>query len=396
MVTPVQVAIAALVGVQAAGCGYLLALTLASPFFRRKAPTRDGAPKTRFAVIVPAHNEEEMLPATLASLDAQAYPRDLFGVNVIADNCTDATAAIAHAAGATVHERNDPSNPGKGQAISWLLPRLLANDSPPDAFVFVDADSGLSPDFLDVMDRYLANGERALQASYRVADPEGGPLVALRAIAFALMHDLRGRGKARLGISCGFWGNGMAIERALLTDLGWQAHTAVEDAEQHLKLLIAGGHVAYVPDATVAGHMPATFGGAAGQQVRWEGGRLALARRYWRPLLAATLHQRRLSPLAALADLALPPLSVLGAGSAAVTAAALVVGPPATAGVAVASTAALGAYVVIGCATSGLPLRTYAALLHTPRFVAWKLMLYGRELLKRRDPDWHRTQRDQL
>jgi hypothetical protein len=188
----------------------------------------------------------------------------------------------------------------------------------------------------------------------------------------------------------------MAIERTLLTELGWQAHTAVEDAEQHLKLLIAGGHVAYIPDAAVAGHMPATFGAATGQQVRWEGGRLALARRYWRPLLTASLRQRHLSPIAALADLALPPLSVLCASSGAVTVTALTIGPPAAAAVAVASTAAIGAYVVVGSATSGLPLRTYTALLHAPRFVAWKLLLYGRELVKRRDPDWHRTQRDQV
>jgi cellulose synthase/poly-beta-1,6-N-acetylglucosamine synthase-like glycosyltransferase len=391
-----SVAIAALVGAQAVGSAYLLLLTTAAALARPKPPGRDGAPRTSFFVIVPAHNEEEMIGATLASLRAQSYPVDLYSVNVIADNCSDATATVAGAAGATVHERHDPAHPGKGQAISWLLQRLREREErAPDAFVFVDADSRLATDFLDTMDRYLAAAPRAaLQASYKVENPEASALVSLRAIGFALMHDLRGRGKARLGISCGLWGNGMVIDRAVLERTGWDAFSAVEDAEQHLKLLAAADKVTYVPDTAVYGHMPTSFRAAEGQQVRWEGGRIALARRYWRTLLAATVRQRSASPLAALVELALPPLSVLAVGAVGLTAVALAFASLPVAAVAVVNVAALALYVGVGLLLSGLPPRTYLALVQVPRFIAWKLLLYGRQLMRRTGPAWIRTTRD--
>src|SRR4051794_23950040 len=80
---------------------------------RRAEPTR-RYPTTRFDVLVPAHDEEAGIAATVASLRAIDYPRALFRVIVIADNCTDDTAARAADAGALVRERNDAGRRGKG------------------------------------------------------------------------------------------------------------------------------------------------------------------------------------------------------------------------------------------------------------------------------------------
>src|ERR1700692_2797836 len=63
-------------------------------------------PQHRFAVLVPAHNEELLLPRLLQSLAALEYPRSLYDVHVVADNCTDGTAAVALSAGALTHERH--------------------------------------------------------------------------------------------------------------------------------------------------------------------------------------------------------------------------------------------------------------------------------------------------
>jgi 1,2-diacylglycerol 3-beta-glucosyltransferase len=383
-----------LLALSAAASAFLLLLTLAALAYRPR-PLPPGGPRKRFAIIVPAHNEELLIGDLLESLSRQAYPSSHYTVHVIADNCTDATAEVAQRHGATVHVRQDPTNPGKGQALHWVLARLRADEV--NAFVFVDADSRLSENFLDVMDRHLASERSSVfQASYRVQDPDSAPLVALRAMGFALMHDLRGRGKARLGLSCGLWGNGMVFARPVLDKLGWQSLSAVEDAEQHLQLLLQGERVAYVPEARVYGHMPATFGAARGQQQRWEGGRRSLVGRYWRPLLQASLRQRSASPAAALIEAALPPLSALGVAAVVFGVAALTWGSPAQAALGTANLGGLASYVVVGLLLSGLPARTYVALIHAPRFVLWKLWLYLRELISRRQPAWTRTTRERL
>ena len=342
---------------------------------------------------MPAHDEEALLPRLLTSLAEQDYPCDLTEVHVIADNCSDGTAAVGRRAGVTVHERDEPEQPGKGQAIAWLLPRLLEGEA--DACVFIDAESFVERDFLTALGRRLTEGNLALQASYRVAEPESAPLVTLRALGFSLMHELRGRGKARLGVSCGIWGNGFALTREALTRVGWQSFSGVEDAEQHLRLVLDEVRVVFVPEARVFGDMPVSYRSAASQQRRWEAGRLALLRRYWRPLLGAAIGRRDASSAAALFELALPPLSLLVSLELSLTVLAMAFASQAALAVASSALVGLLVYVVVGFALSGLRPRAYLALLHAPGYVLWKVALYAREALRRAEPrQWSRTSRE--
>ena len=56
----------------------------------------------KFMAVVPAHNEETVIRNLVESLVAQEYPKELYDIYVIEDNCTDATAEIAKEAGAKV------------------------------------------------------------------------------------------------------------------------------------------------------------------------------------------------------------------------------------------------------------------------------------------------------
>jgi cellulose synthase/poly-beta-1,6-N-acetylglucosamine synthase-like glycosyltransferase len=263
-----------------------------------------------------------------------------------------------------------------------------------DAFVFIDADTLVDGGLLEAADLHLQRGESILQASYRVLHPERHPLVGLRALAFCLYHDVRGRGKSRLGLSCGLWGNGMVLSRAAIAQIPWQSFTAVEDAEQHIQVLLHGSKVFFLEEASVYGHMPLNWVAAKAQQSRWEAGRLSLVRHYWKLLLSAAVRHRRPAPGLALLDLALPPLSfhLVFAGSAAILA-ALVAGPYEMA-FASACLVALGSYVAIGLLSARLPVATYAALLYVPIYVSWKAWLFVSEVARWRDPDWVRTARE--
>ena len=74
--------------------------------------------------MIPAHDEESGIATTVRSCLAANYPSSLFDVLVIADNCTDRTAAVAASAGARVVERFDAVKKSKGYAIEYLIESL--------------------------------------------------------------------------------------------------------------------------------------------------------------------------------------------------------------------------------------------------------------------------------
>ena len=126
---------------------YLSFLAVVSVWPRRKARI-PSTPRTTFALIVPAHNESSVIRRTLSSIQEQDYPRRLFRLFVVADNCTDDTAAIARGAGAECLERSDREKRGKGWALLWAFERLTEGNVQPDAYVIIDADTIAAPDFL--------------------------------------------------------------------------------------------------------------------------------------------------------------------------------------------------------------------------------------------------------
>src|SRR5690606_31617806 len=120
---------------------YLLIITVAAMFHRTGTASDPAA--LRLAVLVPAHNEEMQIQETVTTLLASDYPQDCRDVLVISDNSSDATAARAREAGAIVFERVDPVNPGKGQAIDWLLQTEAERLHGYDALLVVDADTAV-------------------------------------------------------------------------------------------------------------------------------------------------------------------------------------------------------------------------------------------------------------
>jgi cellulose synthase/poly-beta-1,6-N-acetylglucosamine synthase-like glycosyltransferase len=375
-----------------AAASFLCLLTFAAILPRSKSVKRFQS-LPQYAIIVPAHNEEQLIATTLANLLCLDYPRENYRVHVIADNCSDATVDIARQFDVSVHERVDPEHPGKGQALSWFLEKAL-QDRKTQAFVFIDADSIVDPEFLTVMAEHIdANVPKVLQASYRVNNPTQSALTSLRAIAFGLMHELRGRGKAGLRLSAGLWGNGMVFSRPALLAVPWSSFAAVEDAEHHIQLLLNGIKVSFVADTHVYGHMPSSLSAAKGQQKRWEGGRLFLLRTYWRQLLTNAVLRRRPASAVVLAELLLPPLSVLVAFSVALLLATGLIGARAEFMLACISLTEIGAYIAGGLIAARLPVKAYGALFYAPFYIAWKVWLFAGELPNRAGPAWLRTTR---
>jgi hypothetical protein len=381
-------------GVPFAAAGlYQVTLALAASRYRPFPPARGG---TRLTVLVPAHDEESSIAACVRSLLDQTYPGELYEVAVVADNCTDHTAERAEAAGARVLVRDEPEVRGKGQALRWALDRVLVEAEPPDAVVVVDADTHADRGFLAALVAPLAAGAHAVQGESLLVD-DGTRASTLRAAAFLLVNRVRPSGRAVLGLPSHLAGNGMLVRRETLEAHPWDAYTSAEDLEYALRLrlnridpVFAGGAILRSPTAPNAA-------AAREQQLRWEGGKIHLAKTWIPALVATAVRDRRPVLLDAAVELAVPPLGLLGAGAAAgtVAAAALVAGGAAPRravapwAVAVAS---IPIYVLVGLRAAGAPASAYRALAGAPMLVVQKVPQLGR-LLRFRGDTWVRTER---
>jgi cellulose synthase/poly-beta-1,6-N-acetylglucosamine synthase-like glycosyltransferase len=356
-----------LFAVAAVYTGYLVLLSAAA-LLGRRSPRGGAPPRHRFAIVVPAHDEEAVLPGLLDGLQPLAYPRALHELVVIADNCRDGTAALARERGVRVLERTDPRR-GKGHALSWALARLLA-EGRHDAFVILDADSVLTPSLLITLDAALQRGALAAQAYCTVGNGDTSWRTALMAGDLALVHFLRPLGRRALGASAGLQGNGMCLTRQVLEAVPWTAVSITEDQEYHLRLVHAGIEVTFVPDAEVPTTMQVSMRAARAQELRWEGGRFRLARQHLGGLLAAAWRRRSWKAswtcLDTALDLTTPPFAIL----ALFTAGWLVVdalrwaagGAPWGLVPWTALLAGQAFYVLTGCVLGRVPARTYAAL----------------------------------
>ena len=373
--------------------GYLGVLALLAG--RPKAPEYKSA-SHNFAIVVPAHNEEANIEATVASLRSLDYPAHRFEVVVVADNCSDATAERARAAGARVLERQDPVHRGKGFALEHAF-NVLLEEGKADALVVVDADTFASPNLLHAFAHRLYGGEVAVQAEYGVSNVHASWRTRLMTIALAMFHGVRSLARERLGLSAGLRGNGMCFSRELLLEHPHKAYGLVEDVEYGITIGLGGHRVAYAYEAEVLGEMASSSDGAASQRKRWEGGRLALLKARLFSLLGTAFRKQDPVCLDLALDLAVPPLSYVGL---AVAFGLVVEGtrflalggePSFSLGIWMASGVGLFLYVARGVQLSGLGARGWLMLLWAPVYVAWKLLLVRPW---RREERWIRTTRE--
>jgi hypothetical protein len=368
----------------------LVLLSIGALLPRRKERTGPLGRTPRLAVIVPAHDEELGIARCVESLLASDPHVD---VVVVADNCSDATAARAATAGARVLVREHADLRGKGFALEHAF-RVLGDgvrgEGGYEAFVVIDADSIVDPDFVPVCRRWFAAGADALQTRYEVLNADETLRTRFMRLAFLAFNVLRPRARERMGLSVGIFGNGFGITRATLEAVPYRAHSLVEDLEFHVALVRAGRRVRFAEDTCVRAEMPVDAAGAGSQRARWEGGRLGLLFTSG-PRLAVDVLRGRGRLVEPLLDLLLAPLAwhvlVL------CVALGLAQGTLATS-LACAGLAAVVAHVGLALAVGRATATDLAVLCLAPFYVAWKVVNAPRILAAARpSAAWVRTRR---
>jgi cellulose synthase/poly-beta-1,6-N-acetylglucosamine synthase-like glycosyltransferase len=357
-----------------------------------RAKARSSRP--RLAVLVPAHDEAGGIGHTLRAVLPQLHPGDR--LLVVADNCSDDTAAVARRAGADVVERSHPTDRGKGFALAFGVDALRA--APPGLVVILDADCELAPNALDALaDRVAATG-RPAQALYLMLAASDARLPRRVAqFAWRVRNWVRPAGWHRLGLPCQLMGTGMAFTWQMLREAHLANASIVEDMKLGIALGIAGRPPVFCADALVTSRFPDTAAATKTQRTRWEHGHLEMILREVPGMLAAAWRQRDGRLLGMALDLCVPPLALLAAALLGATGLAALVSWRAEDGTLLSLyvflLAVFVATALLAWRARGRDLVRLVELLSIPLYVAAKLPLYARFVF-RREKRWVRTDRD--
>jgi cellulose synthase/poly-beta-1,6-N-acetylglucosamine synthase-like glycosyltransferase len=350
--------------------------------------------RQRVAVLVPAHNESSGLLPTLADIKAQMRLADR--LVVVADNCSDDTAAVAAAAGAEVVERNDPARSGKGYALARGLDYLRMDT--PDIVIVIDADCRLGDDAIDRLAMACAAARMPVQALDLMRSPNESSInFKVAEFAWRVKNWLRPLGLRALRLPCQLMGTGMAFPWNLIDSVDLASGLIVEDLKLGLDLALAGHPPVFCPSAKVTSVFPSSLAGVRSQRLRWEQGHLGLILRAAPRLIFSAIARGNLGLLALALDLAIPPLSLLATlvlAALAIAGLATVLGFSATAMlISTVNLVGLVVAVFLSWLKSGRDILPPAAILLVIPYMIGKLPIYRQMLSRKSGSQWTRTDR---
>lgn len=251
--------------------------------------------QNRFMAIIPAHNEAGVIANLIESLKKQDYPKELYDIYVIADNCTDNTAKIARDAGAIVYERFDSTKKTKGYALNWFLQQKIEEDAPYDAFCIFDADNIVDVIFIKNMNKKLCQGEEVVQGYRDIKNPTDSWVASGYAIFYWMMNRFYHLARYNLGLSPLINGTGFMVKFDVIKPDGWQTKTLTEDIEFSLKHIIKGKKLGWATDAIVYDEQPVGFKQSWTQRSRWTVGHIQCMKEYTKDLAVGVKKNKTLA-----------------------------------------------------------------------------------------------------
>ena len=285
---------------------FLLAEVVASLGANNTKKTLRRAPGA-VAVIIPAHNEEKILGVALDNVKSQLRQGDR--LIVVADNCTDNTAAIAGEYGAECLVRNDAQFRGKGYALQFAIDAL--RQEPPDIVVFMDADCLFDAGALMLVASAAAGEGRPVQALYLMKAPAAAaPRQRVAEFAWLFINQVRMLGLQRLFNVTRFTGAGFAAPWNVIAKADMASGQIVEDLALTFDLTEQKTPPMLLTDALVTSEFPESEVAQMKQSARWSIGSIAYAWRSGLLWLAKGASKGNVNLIGAALDLMIPPLTI--------------------------------------------------------------------------------------
>lgn len=263
-------------------CYFYQIFYVAIPFLIKLKPHRESR-NHRFAILISARNEESVIANLLETIRQQDYPAEYITTFVVADNCTDRTAAIAAANGAIVYERFHKQLVGKGYALNYLLKHIARDygENAFDAFLVFDADNLLSENYITEMNKTYSDGYEAI-TSYRNSKNYGDNWISAGyALYFLREAKFLNYSRMALGTSCAVSGTGFLFSNKILKECGgWNFFLLTEDIEFSVYNIVHNRKIGYCPDAVVYDEQPVSFRQSWRQRLRWAKGNIQVYKKH--------------------------------------------------------------------------------------------------------------------
>ncbi len=250
-------------------------------FFTKKKKI-EKPPQNKFAVIVPAHNEEKVIQPLIDNLKNLDYPDNLYDIFVVADNCQDNTADKARETGVNVFERYNSRKKGKGYVLQYAFRKLgfLSGNSEYDAAVSFDADNLVSDNFLLAMNNRLLDGEDLIQAYVDAKNPADNWVTGTFSMMFWINDRYNLLSRYNVDLSAVLMGTGICISAETLEKVGWNTVTLTEDLEYSIQALLENVKTSFAQEAKIYDEKPLSFKATCRQRLRWARGQLSVTFKY--------------------------------------------------------------------------------------------------------------------
>ena len=235
-------------------------------------------PKNKFAVLIASRNEEGVIGHLVKSLLQQDYPKDLFDVYVIPNNCTDDTEKVAKKAGAEIIKCTVPTK-SKGEVLKFTLEKLSKRKDI-DAYVIFDADNVVHPEFLARMNDALCEGHKVAQGFRDSKNPGDNWISGSYSIFYWIQNFFFSKARMQMGGSASINGTGFMVKKEVIDEYGFNTYTLTEDVEFTAQCALRGIKVMFVEDAITYDEQPTEFKVSWKQRKRWSLGNIQCFRRY--------------------------------------------------------------------------------------------------------------------
>lgn len=268
---------------------YQLFLAL-SYFVTKNIKSPENIYNNKFAIIVPAHNEELLIGQFCESILNVSYDKTDYDIYIIADNCNDKTVDICSAYKVNVMSRVNKDNRGKGYALEWAIEQINIENY--DSILVLDADTTVNPSILIELNKALNNGEQAIQCYIDVPNRHETWFTQLIYLSRTINDHLYHSAKNKLGLSSYLMGTGMCFHKKLLKKMKWGAFSLSEDWEYYAKLIEENYRVAFAENAIILQMESNSLSQATSQRLRWASGRFYVVKSLGFKLLIKGLLQK--------------------------------------------------------------------------------------------------------
>jgi len=234
---------------------YFITASVATKLKTRKElkqpKVKDESYKPFVSVMIPAHNEESVISATIARVFEMTYPN--YEVIVIDDRSTDNTASVIKDLEKQYNGRlktlirEKDAFPGKSAVLNDAL--ALAKG---DAILVFDADAQMDKDFLtNLVYELQPKDVGAVQARKVVKNKDVNLLTKCQNNEMTIDTSCQVTRDAVKG-AVELRGNGELIKREALEDIGgWNNYTITDDLDMSTRLHIRGWDVRFCKDTVV-------------------------------------------------------------------------------------------------------------------------------------------------